>query len=549
MLKAMDILLFHGYELTGSGSNEYNRYLAGALLELGHRVHIVCRERQPQHIDFIDQVWRWRSRDECNREPLRPGVTTACILHQLPDTPFYPVYLTDKQRPGRVIAFTALSDRQLQSFKQQNETLLDAILRATMPDIVFTNHLVMQPSIAVGPCRQHKIPFVIFAHGSAIEYTVKKDRRYQHEAAHALRHCRALITGNQEVCDRILALFPEQREEIRSKHHIVGIGVDTALFRPLDPERRRQRIDDFLESDDSRPQQGKPPALLNALHDTLRRRDFDEIGQQFRRYNENSVDADIDAKLRRLEPEAPVVLYVGALTAGKGLQSLLCAFPLVLAELRNAQLLVIGSGAYREVLEALVYALQHKDVSLLRWLSRQGFDLDDSDEQGPWTDIECFLDNRENLDRLFRYSHLMQDKVFFLGRMRHAQLAWLFPCADVAVFPSTVPEAYGLVLMEALANGVLPLVSYFSGFKDGIDELNSFLPPALVDAMKISMDPASRIDSLAGGIIRLHEAGAEPGLRYRLADIAGEHYDWKQRARTLAALLDGLRRDAPQPGA
>ena len=36
--------LFHGYELTGSGSNEYVRYLVRSLVRAGHEVHVVCWE-------------------------------------------------------------------------------------------------------------------------------------------------------------------------------------------------------------------------------------------------------------------------------------------------------------------------------------------------------------------------------------------------------------------------------------------------------------------------------------------------------------------------
>ena len=40
----MRIGLYHGYELTGSGSNEYTRYLARSLLGAGHEVHTICRD-------------------------------------------------------------------------------------------------------------------------------------------------------------------------------------------------------------------------------------------------------------------------------------------------------------------------------------------------------------------------------------------------------------------------------------------------------------------------------------------------------------------------
>jgi len=43
----LKIGIFHGYELTGSGSNEYTHYLARALAAAGHEIHIICREPVP----------------------------------------------------------------------------------------------------------------------------------------------------------------------------------------------------------------------------------------------------------------------------------------------------------------------------------------------------------------------------------------------------------------------------------------------------------------------------------------------------------------------
>ena len=47
----MRIGLFHGWELRGSGSNEYTRYLARALVRAGHDVEILCRDEAPEDID------------------------------------------------------------------------------------------------------------------------------------------------------------------------------------------------------------------------------------------------------------------------------------------------------------------------------------------------------------------------------------------------------------------------------------------------------------------------------------------------------------------
>ena len=55
----MRIALFHGYELTGSGSNEYTRYLSRALAEMGHEVHVLCRESSPDAIEHVSKAMDW----------------------------------------------------------------------------------------------------------------------------------------------------------------------------------------------------------------------------------------------------------------------------------------------------------------------------------------------------------------------------------------------------------------------------------------------------------------------------------------------------------
>ena len=85
----------------------------------------------------------------------------------------------------------------------------------------------------------------------------------------------------------------------------------------------------------------------------------------------------------------------------------------------------------------------------------------------------------------------------FTGRLNHSLLRHVFPCADLAVFPSLIPEAYPLVLMESLANGVLPLVSDFSGFSEGLNNLVPHLGEECISRMRIPVEPANRIMHIA----------------------------------------------------
>ena len=49
----MRLAIFHGFELTGSGSNEYTRYLSRALARHGHDVQVLCREPHPADIPHV----------------------------------------------------------------------------------------------------------------------------------------------------------------------------------------------------------------------------------------------------------------------------------------------------------------------------------------------------------------------------------------------------------------------------------------------------------------------------------------------------------------
>lgn len=542
----MDIALYHGYELIGSGSNEYNRYLARALLELGHNVHMICREKHPERIPFINEVWQWKPGGQCARtqQAAARDNTGLCILHRIPQGAIYPVYLTDKQRPGNVRSFVNLSDAELQAFIAVNQEALGNIFATVNIDILYANHLVMQPAMALEPCQQHQVPMVFFLHGSAIEYTVKKDKRYQEYARQAIVGCTALVSGNREVRNRLLTLFPDLHDLVMNKTRIIGIGVDTSLFVPIAREQRKTALKRAADTPAFRQACGKSAEQSRLLQQSFEQGEQALMRTQFESYDENAPDSDISTRLEQIQPDVPVILFVGALTAGKGLQSLICAMPLVLAAHPHSRLLIIGSGAYREVLEALVYAISHRRTDILEQLAREGFDLDRSDESGPWPDVQALIEHPDSLDELMRNGAGLSRQVDFLGRMNHEQLSLVFPLADVAVFPSVVPEAYGLVLMEALANGVFPLVSYFSGFRDGIDELEQFLAHDTVDRMKIDMDPARRIRSIADNINGLITLSETHDFSSDLAAIAREHYDWKHRAVSLGKLFAEVRSPA-----
>ncbi len=523
----MRIGLYHGYELTGSGSNEYTRYLARFFIEAGHEVHIICREMNPENIPYITRAYAWHRAGPVETLFIRPHGTPACFLHQLPQGEVRPVYLTDKQRPGNVKSFVSLSDDELETYHQLNEELLTRILAKYRLDVLHANHMVYQPVAALKACQATQTPLVIFPHGSSIEYTIKLDERYKRLALKALLESTGLIIGNREVRDRILNLYPEHRETILAKTKIVGVGVDTSLFKPIERPERHDSIQQLIATHGGG---GKDPELTKELHHRLKTEGLEVTRAYWHRYDHSLPDSDLNDHLRAIPWDQNILLFVGALTVGKGLQSLITALPKILAENPQTHLIIVGAGAYREVLEALVYAISSSNQTLLLQLCAKGQDLDRNELTGPWADVQSFLNDRSNLSFVLKNGHHMDQHVHFLGRLDHSRLRYLFPCADLAIFPSVVPEAYPLVLMESLSNGVLPVVSYFSGFKDGVDELKPYLGRSLTEKMKIPVDASVRVERIATNLNGLLARQDLQKIGPKLRQIAVDNYDWQLKA-------------------
>ena len=193
--------------------------------------------------------------------------------------------------------------------------------------------------------------------------------------------------------------------------------------------------------------------------------------------------------------------------------------------------MIVGSGPNREPLEALVHAIDTGDRPLYDWLVANGWSFSRDEESGPWEELAALSKaGAAELDPIdaaavFHASpaighggvNRFAERVHFFGRLPHALLKFVFPCCDVAVFPSCIPEAYPLVLMESLANGVMPMCSDFSGFSDGLDELEGLLSEdkkPVAKAMRITTDAARKVRARAFLVPRLRrQCGTRRGTR------------------------------------
>lgn len=81
-------------------------------------------------------------------------------------------------------------------------------------------------------------PLVITAHGSDVYNLASKNKRVFRVSRFVLRRASAVIAVSRDIRDELVDEFGVDEEKI----HIINMGVDTSIFRPMDKEECRRRL-------------------------------------------------------------------------------------------------------------------------------------------------------------------------------------------------------------------------------------------------------------------------------------------------------------------
>ena len=543
------ICILHGYLLDGSGSNLWTRSMVESLCRNGEIIHLVCQENHPERYDFIADAY-CHGADGSIETLFRREVPYdgRCIMHkpQLGDT--LPVYVWDRYEEfTNVVPMIELPDAAIDDYLKRNTDVLMRIVQTFAVTAIHANHAVLISVAAQQVSAAASIPFTVMPHGSDIEYAVKKDERFLRLATGVFTAAKRIFVHGQEMRARVNNVLASARD-IDAKMTELHLGVNTGLFEPTPRSFRRKNVDRLLELVAETPR-GKSPEISEAM---IKRLSGEMAGQELRSairsassYAAKQPDADIEAKIEAIDwANDKTLLFVGRIIASKGLQSIIAALPLILDKHPTARLLVVGHGPLREATEALLWALEHGMRSLVERIVEWGNSLEGSEPKAFET-VRSFYDylgERGELDAYFDKArrYLRPDRVIFTGYLTHQELRYLFPCCDVAIFPSVVAEAGPLVFLEALASGCFPLGTYFAGMAASIDSVAESLPAGDAELMKLS----ARQDRTVADIVANVSSALLLGPKHKemLREVAVEYYDWKNVARKLASELESLSR-------
>ena len=257
----MRILLWHGYLLSGTGSNVYTQALAREWSQGGHDVVVLCQEPHPE---------RWDLGGAC---AVRPDI--GALL---------PVFVLDRYDGLEPRLLGSLTATERDRYVQANA----AAIRHQLPaDLVFANHVLLGGPVAAAA----GAPYAVKAHGSELEYSIRGNPELAAWARASLVGAKAVFVGSAHI-RRVLEEVVGHVERV----HEVPPGVDIDEFRP----------------------RGRAEALAGLLGEA--RRDPPNPGNRRERLPD---EGNADRLAAFLEEEGPLVVYFGKLMRNKGVHLLL----------------------------------------------------------------------------------------------------------------------------------------------------------------------------------------------------------------------------------
>jgi glycosyltransferase involved in cell wall biosynthesis len=231
------VLLWHGYLLSGSGSNVYTANLARVWRDQGHDVLVMCQDRSASVLPFVDADADFPESNTAISllEPDDDLSAGRCRVVRPHIGGLLPVYVYDEYEGFTVKRFIDLTDEELTRYTSLNVDALTSAIDTFRPHAIVTGHEVMGPCIARGAGERTSMAYVAKLHGSALEYAVKVQDRYRDFATEGLAGAKFVVGGSHYMVSEASSVIPGWEDKAR----VVNPGCDVDIFKPV-PDRRNE---------------------------------------------------------------------------------------------------------------------------------------------------------------------------------------------------------------------------------------------------------------------------------------------------------------------
>jgi glycosyltransferase involved in cell wall biosynthesis len=520
----MHIVILHGYILQGTGSNVYVANIAKAWKNQGHKVTILCQDRNAGKLPIVDE-FILGTPDSKLKSP-KDG-TIRVIVPNINN--LLPVYVMDEYKGYTVKTIQSMSDNEINKHINMVALVLTNIYTTQKVDKVFTNHALLSPAIAYKALKGTDIPYDIKIHGSAIEFSLVPTPRLMKYAKSSIENANNVYAGSQHIRNRIIEVFSSYCEidKINAKIKIVSPGMDPSLFKISGNfSSNNSAFISKIKNIVSRKSSGRNINNISDLSysNNISAEDLhQELINKGKTYNQRTVDADLLDRWNIKNANEPIIFYFGKFLQTKGIGELLTTAPSIIAKNPKVKFIFSGFGTYREHMEQLLDAFCEGNLEKAIKIGKAG----------------NFISELNIEEYFFKISPKIRNRIIITGFLNHDLLSQILPLASICVVPSKLSEAFGMVAVEAMACGVVPICNNHSGLKDILETLKQNCPElASITVTDKNLFFDKLPETIDNTLNFIHPNGYEDfskidSLRKQLRKIAVENYSWDKIAENL----------------
>jgi glycosyltransferase involved in cell wall biosynthesis len=456
----MHIVILHGYILQGTGSNIYVANIAKAWKKQGHKVTILCQDRNANKLPFIDEFILGTP-----KKPLTAPKNGSIRVIVPNINNILPVYVLDEYNGYIVKTIQTMSDKEINNHINMVADTLKQIYDTQHVDKVFANHALLSPAIALKALKGTTIPYDIKIHGSAIEFSLVAAPRLMKYVTESIENANNIIAGSQHIKNRIIKLCHNQidlcslknvksAKQIEKKIKIIPPGMDPELFKIADnfSINNAAFITKTKETTKTLPTGRHFKKIISSpnTETTTSKALQQSLINKCKTYNQRIVDSDLLEKWNITTPNEPIIFYFGKFLQTKGIGELLAIAPHIISKNPKVKFIFSGFGTYREHMEQLLDAFSDGDLKKAIKIGNAGNFI---------TEIA--------VKRYFmQITEKIRKRIIITGFLNHNLLSKLLPMSSICMIPSRLSEAFGMVAVEAMSCGVIPICNNHSGLKD-----------------------------------------------------------------------------------
>ncbi|MEI6857467.1 glycosyltransferase family 4 protein [Psychrilyobacter sp.] len=463
----MNILFWHGYLLHGSGSNIFTLNVVEEFLKKNN-VYLFSQER---NWNGIEKIGSHLVMDENQNLSLEKDFKRQGFVGVTPYIGnLLPVFVYDEYDGFEVKTFDNLTDKELEKYIDLNVKAMISFLEKNKIDVIYCNHFAISPYIMKKVKEKTGVPYIVIGHGSSLNYIISRDKRYMELSYDGFLDSQNVVVQSEYIRGRSMEIYEKKEFFTDPRFKIIPSGVNFEQFnRTMTDEEFKNIIKEKVSFSN-----GPTKKIYDGNYEKIKKLgDIREIKKLIDeaedRIEYRDIDRDLLSKLSEDSRRENKILYIGKLIISKGVQILLMSLPCIFQKNPNTTVSIVGYGKFRPTLELLLRGLMEANKGLIKVLVKNGGYLENKKE-GSLEYIEYFLENLIKEGKLDEYLKLAKkinlDNVVFLGKLGHDTLPHIIKKHNLIVVPSIFPESFGMVSIEGMSQGLIPIVSNHSGLKE-----------------------------------------------------------------------------------